>query len=162
MLTGKPAPLFNLTAVVTNRHFQLQAWQGQPVLLIFVDHRSAMQSRDITSAVRQVFPQHTEVIIASIANLRIVPRLMRGVAQGFMETAFHQAAAEIPPGYHPADHLIILPDWDGKVCQAYGVQDVSRQPTLVLVHGNGRVHATYQGPQPATSALDLLTGLMAK
>lgn len=87
---------------------------------------------------------------------------MRGVAQGFMETAFHQAAAEIPPGYHPADHLIILPDWDGKVCQASAVQDVSRQPTLVLVQADGYIHATYQGPQPATSALDLLTGLMAK
>lgn len=73
MLTGKPAPLFNLTAVVTNRRFQLQAWQGQPVLLIFVDHHSARQSRDITSAVRQVFPQHTDLIIASIADLRIVP-----------------------------------------------------------------------------------------
>ena len=54
-------------------------------------------------------------------DARVVPRLFRGTAEGMMEREYREAAAAMPKGYDPAEHLILLPDWKGEVVRAYGV-----------------------------------------
>ena len=157
---GEKAPLFVATAVASNRRIDLEDWLGTPILLAFVDYRTASRMRDITATLRAVYPLHTDVLLVTVADMQVVPGLMRGVARGMMAGAYRTAAAEIPTGYDPADQLIILPDWEAKICRAYGVADVGREPALALVDKNGRVHATYQGAEPAAGALELVRNLL--
>lgn len=153
---GTEAPAFAATAVASGRRFSLADWRGQPVLLLFVDYRTSGLVADVTRAIRERYPQHTDVLVVTVADMQVVPRLMRGVATGMMESAYRQAAPQIPPGYDPADHLILLPDWDGAICRPYGAAELGRLPALVLVDGNGRVTATYQGMEPAQAGLAAL------
>lgn len=157
---GELAPEFGATAVFSQRPFSVQAWRGQPILFLFVDYRTASQTQDIAQALRRIYPQHTTVLLVIVVDLHGVPRLMRGVAQAAMETALGNAARQIPEGYDPADQLMVLPDWDGKLCRAYGVQEVGREMAFVLVDGNGRVHATYQGLQGRERALTMVRALL--
>lgn len=157
---GKMAPGFTGTAVSSNRSFSLQAWRGQPVLLLFAGYRTAAETQEVARTIRRKYPQHTAVLLAIIIDLQSVPRLMRGVAQAAMATAVGDATRQIPDGYDPADQLIILPDWTGDICKAYAVADAGRQMALVLVDATGQVHATYQGTQIKEQALHLVTSLI--
>ncbi len=159
---GEKAPHISATAVSSNRPFALQEWLGQPVLLLFVDFRTATQTQDVAKKLRRVYPQHTTVLLVIVVDLHVVPRAMRGVARAAMASALGDAARQIPDGYDPADQLIVLPDWDGKICAAYAVKQPGVEMGLVLLDDNGRIHATYQGPQPAEQALSLVTNLIGR
>lgn len=104
-------------------------------------------------SVRRSIPDAEQLPIALIVDLRVVPRLLRGTAERFMEGAYKEAASEVPDGYDPADHLILLPDWTGAVFRAYGVGDVSRYPYLILVSPEGRIAAAFQGADSASAAV---------
>ena len=162
LATGQQAPPFKLKAVATGRIFQPADHAGRPVLLIFVDHNTGRASQDVVVALRRKYPEYHLLPIALIVDARIVPRLARGIAEGMMEKGFREAAAEIPKGYDPADHLILLPDWTGETVRAYGVGNVSREIALVLIGPDGRVAATYHGPDPARAALELVRPLLEK
>lgn len=156
----QPAPDFSLTAVGSKRPFRLSNQQPTPVLLTFVSYKQQDTVRDLNRAVRTQYADHTEVKIASILDTRVIPRLMRGVASSIMEGAYHQASQEIPADRDPADYLILLPDWNGKVFRAYQVPTEMAFMAVVAVAGNGRVAASYHGPDPVNFTLTTLPTLL--
>jgi hypothetical protein len=155
-----PAPDFTLVAVATKRQFRLSSFRGRPVLLIFADANTARQSREVVVGLRQRYPEFARLVIAVVVDLRIVPGLLRGMAVGIMETAYRGAAAEVPSGHDPAEHLILLQDWDGKVSGRYLSGELNRHVQLALVDRDGLLAATYAGDDPATAALQLVAGLL--
>lgn len=155
-----PAPDFNLVAVSTKRPFQLSAYRGRPVLLIFADANTARQSREVVVGLRRRYPEFSRLVIAVVVDLRVVPSLLRGMAVGIMETAYRGAAAEVPSGHDPAEHLILLQDWDGKVTSKYLSGEPNRHVQLALVDRDGLLAATYAGDDPAPSALELVAGIL--
>jgi hypothetical protein len=88
--------------------------------------------------------------------LRIVPRLLRTTATKIMESAYHQAASEVPAGFDPADQLILLPDWSGKVFNDYGIEEVNRFMRLLFIDPDGLVRDTYQGPDVIQKAYAMI------
>jgi peroxiredoxin len=160
LAVGSVAPLFGGTAVFFNHPFSLQVWRGQPVLLLFGNHRTAPQTQQVARALRQKYPQHTAVLLVVIVDLQAVPRLLRGMARTAIEAALGDAIQQIPPEYNPVDHLIVLPDWQGDICHAYRAQHIDQHMALALIDSDGRIHATYQGAHPSTHALELVTNLL--
>ncbi len=156
---GELAPLFTATAVYFERPFSLQAWRGQPVLLLFVDYQTARQTEEVARALRRVYPSYTELLLPIIVNLQAVPKPMQGFARTVMESTLRATLKQIPDGVDPANHLLILPDWRNEIGRAYGVSGAGQQMALVLVDENGRVRNTYQGPQPTQNALTLISSL---
>lgn len=156
MRTNSPAPVFTLKAIASGRIFRLDQHLGRPVLLLFVDHNTGRKTREPVITIRQQYPDFTEVPIAIIVDLHVIPKLFQGTAERFMESAYHTAAAEVPSGFDPADHLVLLPDWRGQVPRAYGIGDVSKQICLVMVNSDGTIHDKYQGPKLAERALAFL------
>jgi peroxiredoxin len=154
------APDFSLTAVATKRVFKLSAYRGRAVVLVFVDINSARQSREIVVELRRRYPEFARLAIAVVVDLRLVPSLLRGMAEGIMVTAYRGAAAEVPSGHDPAEHLILLQDWDGKVSRAYAAGDVSRRVRLVVIDADGRVRASESPADAAAAALDIVSGLL--
>lgn len=157
---GAPAPAFRATAVGSERVFSTRDHQGAPILLIFLDANTSRAVRDVVRGIRLEYPDPTTVMVANVIDLRIVPRLLRGTVKGMMKSALKEARREIPAGFNPDDHLILLPDWSGQISDAYRVPSVSRQVALVNIDGNGRVHGFYQGPNPQQAALDLINQVL--
>lgn len=152
---GAPAPPFALQAVVSERPINLQN-TNVPLLLVFHSYQTASQVGELIPAVREVYPHPEQALIASVADMRDVPRLFQGAAKKIMRSTYQQAAKQIPAGQNPADHIIILPDWQGNTFEAYHVPDTRSQLALVLIDPARTIHSSYQGPQPAQAAITLL------
>lgn len=156
---GSPAPPFEMTAIHTRRVVSLDSCAGTPLLLVFVSFDSREQVRDISQAVRDAYPEVSQVIVVNVINLLFVPSLARKMAENRMQSAIKQAIKEIPPPYTPAEYLILLPDWKGRLGRAYGISNSGNQVALVMVDRQGCIQGHYQGDKPAQAAIELMAGL---
>jgi hypothetical protein len=73
-----------------------------------------------------------------------------------MRESYDKASQSIPQGQNPQDYVIILPDWDGKATQGFGLGDTSKVVGLAVLDEKGGVVGTYQGSEPELNALKLL------
>ena len=154
---SSPAPDFALTAVVSERTVSPQNTPGR-LLLIFHGYETAVLAGSVIAGVREVHPDPQQLLIASVADLRVVPRLLKGMAEKIMRDAYQQAAQQVPPEENAADHVVILPDWAGTVFEAYGVPKSNGQVALVLVDEESQIGGSYLGDAPLAGALTLLDG----
>jgi hypothetical protein len=154
--SGTPAPPFELVAAYTKRKFGLLACQGRPLLLIFISYQTRQLVRDVSLAVRERFPSADQVLVANLINLDFVPGLVRGTAERMMVAELKEAVKQLPPGFNPHDHLILLPDWKGSVFKAYQIGHLGDQVALVLVDSQGMIRGSYRGKDPANAAVALL------
>lgn len=137
-------PALTITAVGSRRRFALHQL-GQRAVLIVHNQYTYQAAVEVNPAVRAIYPSAAEVLILSVFDAPGVPRLLRGVAEGFMEQAYHQAAASLPEGFAPAEYVIILPDWEGRIRQSLGFAPVNREAGIAIVDANGLVLARKQG-----------------
>lgn len=152
---GGPAPAYSLTAVKSGRVISNQANKGQVVVLIFHGRETVQAAVDVNTAVRPEYSDPKAVVLASVLDLSIVPRLLQGAVKPMLEQAYEQGAQQIPQGYNPADFVFLLPDWKGEATKAFKVKDTSKQGAVVVIDAAGKVVGSYQGPAlgPATLAL---------
>jgi hypothetical protein len=150
-----PAPSFSAKAQVSDRPVSLQSTAG-PLLLVFHSYQTAPVVAEVIRGVRNIYPSHDRILIAGVADMRVVPRFLRGAAKTIIRNAYEEAAKQVPPGQDPADHIIILPDWNGVMFKAYRVPDTSEQVALVLINDSKMIQGSYQGAQPVQASLSLL------
>ncbi len=150
-----PAPPFSARAQVSQRPIDLNAAAGE-LLLLFHSYQTAPIAARLTRAVREHYPSPDQVLVVSVADMRIVPRLLRGTARRIIKNAYQEASQQVPAGQDPADHIIILADWSGALFKAYQVPPTSRQVALVLVDQTKAIAGNYLGAQPEQAALALL------
>jgi len=150
-----PAPPFSLKAEVSERPVSLQSTTGA-LLLVFHSYQTASVVAEVIGAVRNIYLSPDQVLIANIADMRVVPRLLRGTAKAIIRKAYNDATRQVPAGQNPADHIIILSDWNGDLYKAYQVPLTNRQVALVLVNSAKVIVGSYFGAQPAQAALSLL------
>lgn len=155
-LIDQPAPPFALKAVATGRVFSPADYRGRVVLLLFADQHTGRGTQTVVESVRRQYPRFEQLVIALVIDARVVPRLFRGTAEGMMEREYREAAAAMPKGYDPAEHLILLPDWKGEVVRAYGVDHLGRQAHAICIGPDGRVTGEYQGDDLVAGTLALL------
>ncbi len=148
--------MFTLEAVGSGRIFQLSAYQGRHVLLVFVSGLAARNSRDIVIGIRRHFPDFDPLPLAVVINLAAVPKLLRGAVKSFMESAYRDAVGEIPHGYNADEHLILLPDWSGKITSAYSFNDSGNEIHLVCISPEGKILADFHGPDAVNNTTALL------
>lgn len=153
---GTRAPNFEITAIYTKHKFVLRECLGTPVLLVFLTESTQKQVREISDAVRDKYPELSQVIVANIVDLRFVPSLTRRMAEGIMNNAVKNAIKEIPKRYDPAEYLLLLPDWSARVSKGYQVEDVDKNVALIMIDADGIIQGSYQGDHPAEGALELI------
>lgn len=153
---GTPAPTFRLTTIGSKRLFSLSELRGQWVMLLFADYSTATAARQTLEAVRRSYPDHNQLAVAIVIDLLMVPRFLHGAAERFIEGAYRDAAKQIPDGYDPADHLIMLPDWSHKIANGYGIGNVGQYPAVVLIDPQGQIAAVFQVPDAARASVSLL------
>jgi hypothetical protein len=153
---GKPAPPFELTAIKSGRQVSPKDCNGTILGLIFHGRESAQAVVEVNQTVRPLYPDASQVTLASVVDLRGIPRLLRGMVRPVLEQVYDQASQELPAGLNPADYVFLLPDWKGEVSKAFGVKDADKRAALVVVDGDGRVVGSYQGPEPGKAMLHLV------
>ena len=101
-------------------------------------------AQPVVARLRKDYPLAAEVLMTSVVDLHIVPRLVRGVAEAAMRMAYDKAVERFPHEFKPpqpeatvdpADYIIILPDWDAAVTRDFGVRNPSRTPALAVRTG---------------------------
>lgn len=153
---GVPAPDFSLTAVKSGRQINPASCKGDVLGLVFHSRETVQAVVEINTTVRPVYPDPKPVVLVSVLDLSIVPRLFQGAVKPLLEQAYDQAAREIPKGYNPADYVFLLPDWTGAVTKAFKAKDTGKMAAVVVIDPQGQVVGSYQGPQPGPAALSLV------
>ena len=159
--TGDLAPDFDLLAAGSGRRVRLRGLAGRKLVLVFHLQGTAPTAREINRAVRERFPDAEEVFIASVIDLSIVPSLYWMTVGLVLNSAYEQAARELPPDVDPAEYLVILPDWGGRVSRDYGVRNygvrnTGRAAAIVVVDEDSNVTLSYQGERPVEAVLEAL------
>ena len=155
--TAPSAPAITLKAAGSGREMTLNAI-GKRSVLLFHTADTAEDAERINQTVRAVneFQTCTSITIANIVDLHSVPRLFRNFAEKSMRESFERASKAIPQGEDPQNYVIILPDWDGKATQGFGLRDTSKVVGLAVLDEQGSVIGTYQGSEPELHALEFL------
>lgn len=150
-----PAPPFSAKAQVSQRPVSLSAATGE-LLLVFHSYQTALIAARITRAVKEVYPAPDQVMVVSVADMRVVPRLLRGTAKAIIKNAYLEASRQVPDGQDPADHILILADWTGALFEAYRVPPTNQHVALVLIDKAKVIAGNHFGAQPEDAALSLL------
>ncbi len=135
---------------------RLRDLAGRKVVLVFYLQGTAPTARALNRAVRERFPDPEEVFVASVIDLSMVPTLYWMTVGLVLGSAYEQAAGELPPGVDPADYLVILPDWGGRVSRNYGVRNTGRAAAIVIVDEDSDIAVLYQGERPVEAVLEAL------
>ncbi len=154
------APEFTLETVATKRTVGIPDSLPLTMILLFQDQNTVDTARNVNAAVRDVYPDAEDVIVASVVDMSGVPRLMRKMAEKVLDRAYDKAAAEIPDGHDPADFIMLLPDWTGRVFKAFDAGDVSRKALMVIVDYEGNIVTQKRGGNLGQAALKELDKLV--
>ena len=138
-ISADVAPDVTLQAVVSERNVPLAAPEMLTVL-IFHGEDTADAASEVNFAIRQAFPSASRVLIASVVDLGFVPKMFHGLARDAMRSAFQKESnTYLPEGYDASDYIVILPDWNGDVTEAFGFEDVDETLGVVVIEERGRV-----------------------
>lgn len=160
LATGRRAPGFDLRAAGSGRRLTLEAAAGRKLILVFHGQETAPAARRVNLAVRARHPSPEEVVVASVLDLSLVPPVFV-VSVGYMlENAYRDAVREyspgLPPGADPADYVLILADWTGRVGRRYGVGRTERRAAVVVIDEASDVAGFYSGEDPDGFVLEVL------
>lgn len=133
---------------------------GRPLVLIFHLQGTAPTAREINRAVRARYPSPEEVLVASVIDLSIVPPVYWLTVGLVLNTAYEEAAKEVPPNVDPADYVAILPDWGGLVSRRYGARNTGRAAAISVVDADANLAGSYQGERPVEAVLGALEPLI--
>lgn len=154
--TGERAPGFDLVAAGSGRRVGLRDLAGRKVVLIFHLQGTAPTAREINRAVRARFPDPDEILVASIIDLSIVPPVYWITVGLVLGSAYDQATRELPPDVDPAEYLVILPDWGGRVSRGYGARNTGRAAAIVVLDEDSNIVLSYQGEGPVKAVIRTL------
>jgi hypothetical protein len=162
------APAMTLVAIGSGLRVTLNRL-AKPAVLLFLARETANDGPPVNARLREVYPLASEVIMASVVDLHIVPRLVRGVAEAAMRLSYDKAVERFPlefkppePGtpVDPQEYILILPDWDAAVTRAFGMRNPARTPGVAVLDRHGVVVGSQQGGDLAESALGYLEKIL--
>ena len=150
-----PLPPFSASATVTGRTVAPALFAGKKGLLVVHGARNGEVGKDLSKKLRAKHPDFKAVPYASIVDLRAFSGLWRKVAEAQLKQTYEKLATRAKEaGADPADAVIIVPDWEGAIAQALGVESPDKDP-MAFVVGDGKILGVLPAAQ-ADAALALL------
>jgi hypothetical protein len=73
-----------------------------------------------------------------------------------LSAAYRQAAQRIPQQLDPTEYVVILPDWEGEVIAAFGMQERVNDIGVVLVTDRWTLFDSYTGPDPLAAVMRMV------
>jgi hypothetical protein len=149
------APKATLTAIGSGRKIDLRH-TGTLTLLVCHGQESADEATQVHTAVREKYPLASTLMTASLVNLKIVPRMFRGIAESAIRKAYNDNAGKLIKGQDAKEYIVVLPDWDGSVTAALGLRNTASNAGVAILDGAGSLLERYQGSDLASMAISLL------
>lgn len=157
---GERAPYFRAVAAGSGQEVSLRTCAGRRLVLIFHAQNTAWAAEQVNRAVRERYPSSEEVVVASVADLSLVPHLYWLTASVMIGQAYEKAAHEVaragPSGVDPAEYVLILQDWGGLISRRFGVRGVGREAAAIVIDENTDIVGFYQGREPVGAVLRML------
>ena len=143
-----------LTAIGTSRVVDAN---DLPLPAVFICFAQATQGRAdaVEAAVRARYPA-ADVLVGHVIDLRSIPRILRAVAEGVLNSEHKKALAGLPAGETAEDYIVILPDWDGGFVDAVGLEGVGEELGVAVFARQGRLIGVDQSGDVPAAALRLL------
>jgi hypothetical protein len=135
---------------------------GVPMVLVCVARETSDQGSPVTRAIRDAYPEASEVVVCNIADVRGIPKLLKPVVQQLMKSGYNHAVENLRPGHTAEEHVLIVPDWDNELLGPLGIDDVTKTIAVVVLAADGRVVLRHQGDDPAGAALAALDPIIGK
>ena len=150
-------PAATLKAAGSGREIALDKI-GKPTMLLFHTQETADQAAGVNTAIRDVaqYAQAENLLIANVVDLHGIPKLFRNFAERAMRSSYEEAAAGLPENLSPEDYVIILPDWDGTVTKAAGLEKVNEAVGVVVLDAIGTIQGVFRGEAAIGQVLQLL------
>lgn len=148
-------PNVTITAFGSGRKISLTQIKS-PAVLIFHGRGNSDASEVVNTSVRDKYPKASSVLVATIMDLHIAPRLLRGVVEAFIDNAYNEACKKLPKGWTPREYLLLLPDWDGKLTKSFGIQNSDHTAGVAVLDSAGKIVGIYQGKNLAAECMALL------
>ncbi|HML99120.1 MAG TPA: hypothetical protein PKD75_11625 [Tepidiformaceae bacterium] len=156
---GKQAPDITLKAVVSNRQVNLRK-PGAVLVLVMPTQATTEAVSPLRAALRERFPDPAKVVIASVLDLRQVPRLMRKMGESALANRYKEVIAGLEAGQDPAQYVVMCPDWNGEVPGKLGLADLGSELGVAVITADGMVAGTYRGLEPLEATAELVSGLI--
>jgi hypothetical protein len=150
------APSFFLTAIGAARVIGGPPGPSMPLLLIFHGHTGSETAVEINKAVREHYPSVEKLLTASVVDLHHIPRYMRAAVELTLSAAYRQSAKQVPENLDPTEYVILVPDWDGNVTSAFGMEQRINDIGLALITTPWTTFDTYTGSDPLVAAVKMV------
>lgn len=158
MSERKQAPDITLKSVVSNRQVNLRK-PGAVLVLVMPTQATTEAVNPLRAALRERYPDPAKVVIASVVDLRQVPRLMRKMGESALSKRYEEVVAGLQPGQDPAQYVVMCPDWNGEVPGKLGLGDLGSELGVAVIAADGTIAGTYRGMEPLETTMEVVAGL---
>jgi hypothetical protein len=151
-------PNISFTAVGSGREVNLSNL-GREAIILITNQNNYEVARNFNIGIRKLVPEADKLLVLNIVDLKAVPRLLRGLVKGYLDSAYQQGFKALPTGFDPKEYILILPDWQGKVSETLNLPGKAGMPGLVILGPQGELRAKLVSDNPLHSARQLLSDL---
>ena len=157
---GETAPDIREPAFST-RLLADRAWvAGRPLVVLFYSRENQDDARGATQVIRNKWRDAQTLVTINLIDLSMFPRLLRKLVNSDLSKAFDVEAANLPGDLDPESHIVIVPDFDGKMTQAWGVSDAAQVVNAVVVDSQWRICARARGAEVEPVVMRALSDLV--
>ena len=96
-MSADKMPPITITAVGSKAKISLDKL-GRPAVLLFLWQETEALGDRVREAVREKYPEPAQVLIINLADLRGLPRMIRGVADRELAKGYKRTVAKLPEG----------------------------------------------------------------
>jgi hypothetical protein len=155
--TGATAPDITEPAFGT-RLVPDRAWvAGRPLLVLFHSRDNQDEARGVIQVVRNQWRDAQTLVTVNLVDLGMFPWLLRKLVNFDLQKAFDAEVANLPGDLDPESHIVIVPDFDGKMTKAWGVSESAKVVAGVVVDAEGRICARARGADVAPVVMRALS-----
>ena len=157
MQPGDAFPPVAAQAAVSGKPVDASFAQGRRTVVIVHGARNTDAPKAVALAVRGKWADHRDVGLATIVDLRAFGGLWKKVAEAQVKQTYDKLAARArDAGLPPEEHVVIVPDWDGAVGNAFGVAAPDKDPAAIVFGADGKVRGVATGRDLAPQVMALL------
>jgi hypothetical protein len=141
------APDLTLTAIGSGRKVSLGR-PGVALVALCLAQETQKDADAIELAVRARWASAQDVLFVHVIDLRKVPGLFRPIAEGMMAGEYKKEVEKLPDyqALSPDDYVVILPDWEGAVATAFGIEDPAQVVGAGVISKDGALIGAISGP----------------
>lgn len=154
---GQALPPIRFEAAVTGRAIDNALLSGRRAVLMVHGARNTEVPKSVARVVRERWPGADEVLLATIVDLRSFAGVWRRVAEAQVRATHGKLSAKVVEmGLDPAEHVLIVADWEGQAAKALGVDEPDKAAAAIVVGRDGKVAGVATGDGVADQVLGLL------